>query len=50
MNCGNGVLTLNEDTIYLNATVTEFDQPYLYAFMGEGELVKTSDSTELPYL
>ena len=49
MNYGNGVLTLNEDTINLSATVTEFDQPYLYAFMGEGELVKISDSTAIPY-
>lgn len=50
MNVGNGILTLNDDTIYINATVTEFDQPYLYALMGEGELVKISDSTEVPYL
>ncbi|MGN1433216.1 MAG: hypothetical protein ACI4XI_05875 [Ruminococcus sp.] len=49
MNYGNGVLTLNEDTVTLSATVTEFYQPYLYAFMGEGELVKTSDSTAIPY-
>ncbi len=50
MNVGNGVLTLNDDTIHINATVTEFDQPYLYALMGEGELVKISDSTEVPYI
>lgn len=50
MNCGNGVLTLNEETIHINAMVTEFYQPYLYAFLGEGELVKISDSTKNPYL
>ena len=50
MNCGNGVLTLNEETIYINATVTEFYQPYLYAFMGEGDPVKIRDSTKVPYL
>lgn len=50
LNSGEGKLTLNGDTISLSAKATEVNQPYIYAFSGEGELVKTSDSTDVPYL
>lgn len=48
-NSGNGVLTLNGDTINLSAEATEKSQPFIYAFMGDAELNKTSDSTKIPY-
>lgn len=50
MNSGIGVLTLNGDTISISAEAKDVSQPFIYAFMGEAELVKTSDSTGIPYL
>lgn len=50
MNSGIGVLTLNGDTISISAEAKDVSQPFIYAFMGEAELVKTSDSTDIPYL
>ena len=49
MNSGSGELKLDNDTIRINATIIEFNQPYVYALEGEGVLAKISDSTESPY-
>lgn len=48
-NSGNGVLTLNGDTINLSTEATGKSQPFIYTFMGNAELNKTSDSTKIPY-
>lgn len=50
MNSGDGALTLKGDTISIIAEAKDVSQPFIYSFMGEAELVKTSDSTDVPYL